>query len=112
MNNHTYTFPEFTAESVLQVVSRMWDLSGRVPLPKFELNCPICSCDKILLKHWVYFIRKNAHSSNPHRCDVYMKCTDCSVVWQHGLVVPEEMHPGGRKVILWRDIKENGNTRE
>lgn len=102
----TYQFPDFNGKSVLSAVRSKWNLSHSVPLPKFSLNCPICSHDKILLKHWVYFIRNNPQSSNPHRCDVYMKCTACSAVWQHGIVVPEAMHPGRRKVILWREVKK------
>ncbi|MDZ7658010.1 hypothetical protein [Fodinibius sp.] len=101
-----YQFPDFNGKSVLATVREHWDLSHRVPLPTFDLKCPVCSHDKILCKHWVYFLRKNPYSSNPHRCDVYMKCTGCSAVWQHGLVVPKEMHPGQRLVILWREIKQ------
>jgi len=103
----SYQFPNFNGKSVLKMVQKHWDFSHSVPLPKFELHCPICGHDEILLKHWVYFLRKNPRSANPHRCDVYMKCTACSAVWQHGLVVPEDIYPGGsRTVILWRDVKD------
>jgi hypothetical protein len=43
-----------------------------------------------------------------YRCDVVMKCTVCSAVWIHGVVVPEEMakpriRAGG---WTWREMRE------
>lgn len=105
-NHKSYRFPKFTTESVLDVVAKMWDLSGSVPLPKFQPHCAVCGHDQILCKHWKYFIHKSGGSSHPYRCDIWLKCTSCSYVWTHGIVVPEEMHPKKRQVFYWRDVKD------
>ncbi|MFH5833758.1 hypothetical protein [Halalkalibaculum sp. DA384] len=105
MKNSTYKFPTFTPEEVRDRIRRMWDFSGPVPLPKFAPQCLVCGHDEILCKHWRFHIRKSRHSSSIYRCDVGMKCTACSAVWQHGLVVPEAMHPGKRRIIHWREVK-------
>ncbi|TYP92071.1 hypothetical protein LX73_2317 [Fodinibius salinus] len=101
-----YKFPEFTPEEVQERINKMWDMSGPVPLPKFDLQCGFCGHEEVLIKHLRYHMRNKNRSSNPHRCDVGMKCTLCSAVWQHGLVVPEEKHPGRDRIYGWRWIKE------
>lgn len=112
MATGNYPFPKVTKESEQTAVSRMWDLSGSVPLPEFEITCPACSHDEILPKHFVFSIKNNSYPHNPHRCNVFMKCTRCSMVWEHRLVVPESMHPGRRKVILWREVKKELEGKE
>lgn len=83
-------FPEFTIEETMNRIHSKWEMSGPVPLPKFEVKCPVCSEKKPLLKGALFHTRRKV-SSNPFRCDVKFKCIECSFVWAHGLVVPREM---------------------
>jgi hypothetical protein len=84
-------FPQFDAQTVQMRVEQYWDLSDKVPIPKFQPTCAVCGSDEILLKSWSFHQRKTG-SHNPYRCDVRFKCTVCSYVWFHGVAVPREMY--------------------
>lgn len=109
-----YEFPEFSPETTSKQVKKRWYLDRYVPWPRYMIPCPSCRSIKTFPKHWVYFKKQRSKSLNPYRCDAHMKCKICSMVWQHGVVVPESMHPGPkmRYVITWRDVDENGYKRE
>jgi hypothetical protein len=107
----SYQFPDFTEKDVQKQISRMWDMSGPVPVPKFNPDCPYCAHDEVLLKHARFHLRNNKRSQNPHRCDIGMKCTACSAVWQHGLVIPEDMFPG-KQIWGWQKMKEELESAE
>lgn len=99
-------FPDFTTEETMERIHAMWNMSGPVPLPKFELHCPVCHSKEVLLKGALFHTRHKV-SSNPFRCDIKFKCIICSFTWQHGLVVPREMaiqHDLNR-TIHFRELK-------
>jgi hypothetical protein len=103
------TFPESRPhEEVMAQINRMRDFSScSVPLPKFRLKCPQCGIHKdILAKNWKYWCHTQAGSNHPYRCDIWVKCFRCSLVWTFGLVVPKDIHPEQRKVIHYREVKK------
>jgi hypothetical protein len=95
-------FPQFDAQTVQMRVEQYWDLSDKVPIPKFQPTCAACGSDEILLKSWSFHKRK---SQNPFRCDARFKCTVCSYVWFHGVAVPREMYlnQGSKLVTHYKD---------
>jgi|AntRauTorcE11897_2_1112592.scaffolds.fasta_scaffold30407_3 hypothetical protein len=104
-------FPEFTTEETMKRIRSMWDLSGPVPLPKFEIHCPVCDNNQILMRAALFHTRRKV-SENPFRCDVKFKCCTCSYVWSHGIVVPKEMatqHDLNRN-IHFRELKRAINN--
>lgn len=79
-------------------------MSGPFPIPRDKMICPVCSDSEVFIKQCVFFKRKD----NDYRCDVSFKCTCCSHVWTHGVLVTKEkaepMRQPGK--WLWRDMKE------
>jgi hypothetical protein len=60
----------------------------------------------MVLKDWK-FHRRTTSTAHPWRCDVKLKCIDCSVVPIYGVVVPKEMTPIRRgEWISWREGRE------
>lgn len=99
-------------ELIQQRVDKYWDLSAPVPYPKVQFSCPVCGESEIHLRYWKYHVR-NTKSSRPYRCDVTFKCTHCSYVWWHGLLISEDYwkkRPG--QSVSWRNgyniLKESG----
>jgi len=82
--------PVEPVEDVAQRVARHWDLSGMFPMPKWDVQCPVCRSPLVQYRRVLFFRRRRFH--NPYRCDVDMKCRDCSAIWTHGVVIPEEMY--------------------
>lgn len=108
-------FPDFTTEQTKQRIDRKWDLTGPVPVPKFEPECPQCGQigeDLILMKSCKFFRKGVFGSDNPFRCNVKFKCFVCSCAWMHGVVVPEEMAREFElnKIIHWRKMKRLMNN--
>jgi hypothetical protein len=102
-------FPTFTTEEILERVNKYWDLSCSLPFPKFDLGCSVCKSDEILLRQWLFHDRsKRTGSKHGYRCDVSFKCTQCSFVWVHGILVPKEMFEKYRdkRMVTWRKVKE------
>lgn len=98
-------FPDI--DNVLDRVRESWDLDRELPVPKFDLQCPICNCGQIQLRQYSFHYRHKTGSRNPYRCDVSFKCTQCSLVWTHGVVVPEAMYKRHEnEMIHWREAKE------
>jgi hypothetical protein len=98
-----HLFPDAHAEGVAERVARAWDLSWPLPIPKDQR----CHCGGLLVcKDWK-FHRRTTGTAHPWRCDVKLKCIDCSVVPIYGVVVPKEMTPIRRgEWISWREGKE------
>jgi len=80
-----------TPEEILRRVSEYWDLSGKFPLTKSNVECPVCraSGDDVIIR-LIGFTVRNA-GGMPYRANVSFKCTRCSAVWVHGVVIPEKM---------------------
>lgn len=107
MNNHQLKLLNPQSSGLQDRMAEMWDMSGPVPLPKFDPECPICHSTQILLKEALFHTRAKV-SSHKFRCDIKFKCTTCSFVWKHGLVVPDEMakqHTMNR-MIHFREIQK------
>lgn len=85
-------FPEGQAEG-LEV--EKWDLSGPLPIPTWDLACPVCGAKRsegaIIGRAWKFHTRQTA-TPHPWRCDVSFKCASCAAVWAHGVVVPIGMY--------------------
>lgn len=97
-------FPIFSDEEVSERVNRMWDLSNKVPFPKFKMRCSVCGSDEILYKHAkIHNNPKQFGSKSPYRADCSFKCTNCSNVWVHGVKIPESMFRVG--VYNWRELR-------
>lgn len=93
---------------MLAAVRKRWDLSGPVPVPVGDwLACPVCRADQIQARHFRFHERDSAI---PWRCDVSFKCTSCSAVWEHGVVVTREMYARrstpASKTIPWRTARD------
>lgn len=99
-----FLFPNISSESVIDRVKMRWDLSGPLPVPMWDVKCPICgalmSNDGIQAREWRF--REQPTSTNPYRCDVALKCTECSYMWRHGLVITEVMYKQQEcQVVTW-----------
>jgi hypothetical protein len=102
-------FPTFTTEEILERVNRHWDLTYSLPIPKFDLECWVCKSNDILLRQWTFHDRaKRTGSKYGCRCDASFKCTECSLVWVHGVLVPKEMFDKykDKRLVTWRKGKE------
>ena len=104
-------FPALTEDEVLERVEESWDLSGDFPMPKFAVKCPVCGSEEIQARLW-QFTHKDSGGAK-YRCNVSFKCTRCSAVWMHGVVIPEEMfrkhvkeNENQAKMYHWREVKE------
>ena len=95
-------------EEVFRRVKERWDLTGPLPVPKWDVTCPICLAkmsEKGLQGRIWNFHMRGPDSRFPHRCDVSFKCRHCSFVMTFGVVVPEAMHNKARTKsgYSWRE---------
>lgn len=83
---------------------------GNVPVPMFEVRCPVCNSEKIIQRKWTFHNRKRQGSSRPWRGDVHFKCAGCSYAWVHGVVVPEAVYRAHQRNDLttkvWRQMRD------
>jgi hypothetical protein len=96
---------DLSKEEILERVNSAWNLSGAFPVPKCKVKCPVCRSNDIFIKQCVFFKRKE----NDYRADVSFKCTYCSAVWTHGVVVPEKMAKPMKGSWSWRKMREVNN---
>lgn len=86
----------------------MWNLE-KFPTPKFKVVCPICGSSDVIIKEYRFSKREFARSK--YRCVVGYKCTNCSLCFEFGLVIPKEiweMHCNENspsRFYYWREIK-------
>lgn len=113
-------FVEIPHEKLLEEVSKMWRF-GSLPYPRWEIVCPFCKSNKLQVRFWGF--HKKPPPSYPYRCDLWVKCTKCTAVFDFGVAIPREMFlkwlpedKGSRRVdweeakeIYYREIKEYGN---
>jgi len=86
-------------------VRRNWDIEKPLPRPRFTPRCGTCGSTDIQVVQYHFFLRPE--SVHLYRCDVKMKCRDCSMVWIHGIAVPNsvfERH--GETVYNTRQIRK------
>ena len=86
-------------EVVHENVEAMWHLGERFPVPKFDPACPTCGSEAVIMRLFRFFMR-GGPATVPYRCDVYMKCTACSVVWTYGIVISKEMFKANEYIGL------------
>lgn len=95
-------------EDRLDVFARIdtaWDTTGRWPIPLFEVVCPHCRHDLVIMVGVVFNKMRNGLGGNPCRAEVKFKCPACSYVWLHCVVVPESMYEEHNGASYhWRDF--------
>lgn len=72
-------------------VSLRWDVSGRFPMPKRDLSCPYCGSGEVIYSQCYFHARQGSPPPTIYRADVQCKCTDCSMVFVFGVVIPDRM---------------------
>ena len=104
-------FPSYKEEEVIRRVKQAWDLSLDFPMPKFDLRCPVCGSFDIQARNWQFVFKDSGGCK--YRCNVSLKCTYCSAVWIHGIVIPEELfrrhvkeNEHQTRLYHWREVKE------
>jgi len=103
---------DLSEEEIFSRVKEFWDLSGKFPLPRFELRCPICNAsdDDIILREITFTVRRAG--GIPYRANVSFKCTRCSFTWIHGVPITQEMasihglDKGYARGYNWREIRK------
>lgn len=96
-------FPDHDLEQIVQRVNARWDLSGEFPMPRWQPACPCCGSDDIQARHWT-FGKRPGHRVE-HRCDVSMKCCDCSLVFTFGVPIPSSMYQAKPNQYAWREVR-------
>lgn len=85
-------------------VDEMWDFSSGNPMPRWDVKCHQCESPRVVIRHWFYHLRPAEFLRRPgewvrddtkhkERCDVSMKCTRCSLVFNFGVAVRKEHYP-------------------
>ena len=95
-------FPEISRDTVLKRIEENWDFTYGIPLPKFDLICPICKSSEVMARAWKYHKRVGSKTS-PYRCDFSAKCTRCSFVMTWGvlLTLDQYEHPNWTEKSMW-----------
>lgn len=86
---------------------KLWTIYDEFPLPKRQFDCPVCSDprDNARIKHFLF--HEKTVSPSKYRCDVVFKCINCSAVWVHGVVIPEEMFLKRQaRKYTWREARD------
>lgn len=85
-------FPDAHRDGQDARIAQMWDLSWPLPVPHVMPSCPGCVFPpgRMVVKDWK-FHRQRTGSKAPWRCDVRLKCIDCSLVTIYGIAIPEAM---------------------
>ena len=102
-------FIEIPHDKLLERVQKMWRF-GSFPYPKWEIKCPVCGSNEIQVRNWGF--HKKEPPSYPYRCDLWVKCTKCSHVFEFGVAIPREMFDKWvrkdeiSKRVDWREAKE------
>lgn len=83
-----------TTGSVATKVRENWTIEEGFPLPVFDVRCAFCAVaglddDNVQIRRWRFF--RKGDVARPYRCDVDMKCRTCSVVWQYGVFINQEV---------------------
>ena len=85
-------FARDTPEQLAARVAEKWDLTGRLPFPKWEVLCPTCRSPHQKLRYWKFHTYLTAEKTTPYRCDVGFKCRECSYVYIFGVATNREMN--------------------
>lgn len=87
---------------VFDSVDANWHfVAGWIPLPLFDVKCPICETDRVQFSRITW--RPHGEGTIKHRADVSFKCQVCSAFWSHGVPLNAEQFAaaaGGRRVTL------------
>jgi hypothetical protein len=89
---HAILFPDAWRAEQRQRLDEAWDFGYPLPVPRQELDCPVCHGFPLMLKDWRFHIRVHTGSDSPWRCDVRMKCPGCSFVAAFGLPVSQDYY--------------------
>ena len=80
-------------EQLMGRVERRWDLSGDTPVPKWDIQCPVCGSTELRKQRHRFHKRPEGWKTNPYRCDMHYKCADCSYILNpFGVPTPREMN--------------------
>ncbi|KKL49467.1 hypothetical protein LCGC14_2315220 [marine sediment metagenome] len=89
LGKYPQLFRDCDPKVVLAVVGSWWDLSGRFPLPLFEIKCPQCAGPSVIYSQCYFHVRDGSPSR--YRADVQCKCATCSFAFVFGVVIPKAM---------------------
>jgi len=88
-----------------------WDLSELIPIPKFPVKCPFCGSRKMLIRNVT--AHQRIDSPTKWRVIVSFKCTICSHITTHGVVVTKDYvdkmsshHPDGVPNFSHRQLRQ------
>lgn len=89
-------FPDAWTDGKDERIAEHWDLSYPLPVPRVVPLCPMCGPftrggGRLVLKDWKFHKRTRTGSKFPWRCDVRLKCVDCSYVPIYGIAIPQQM---------------------
>lgn len=98
--------PPSSPAQLLERVERRWDLSGPVPVPRWDVECPSCRGTEVALRQCSFHYRHKTGSKSPWRCDVSFKCLECSLTFTFGVPVPQGMYEAVPRTLGWREVKE------
>ena len=100
---------DWKCEEVLKRVSKKWTFD-KFPKPKFKVRCPECGSEEVIIREYGFSLRERGGC--PYRCAVRYKCTKCSLVFEFGFPIPEELYKQhitpnkqGRS-YHWREVRK------
>ncbi len=89
LGNWPELFRPCDSHAVLAEVRKRWDISGRFPLPLWEIICPCCAFNRVVYSQCYFHVRDSSPSR--YRADVQCKCASCSFAFVFGVVIPKAM---------------------
>jgi hypothetical protein len=111
-------FPSIDREQIQQRIQSLWDLTGRLPVPRFAeyYQCPSCYHVGLHARLWRLFVRRAAEPGRfSHRCDVSLKCAWCGLTSAYGVPLTEQQYfefvrglradGAGGVTIHWREAQ-------
>jgi hypothetical protein len=98
------------ADATRALVRAQWEfVGGRVPVPKFDIRCPVCGAGHGLLSYSSITYSQRYGGTLPCRAEPAFKCCACSAWWRHAIPVDREVFDAagaGKKVWRRREIED------
>lgn len=104
-------FHEEEEGEILARVAYKWEFVDGFPFPRWNLFCPTCRSNDLQYRGHLFWNKGEAQGI-PYRCDVSIKCRDCSYILDFGIPLTKEqfdqMVPDdtSHKKYYWREVQE------